>query len=57
MIPEILQVQMFLYELVLVLTPLVSTDNPQMLIAAIKRAKTVETEYNYVKGAYSLQQQ
>src|SRR3954451_24936573 len=39
---------MFLYGLVFVLTPLVSTDNPQMLIAAIERAKTVEMGYNYV---------
>src|SRR5439155_2501791 len=48
MISEILQVRMFLYELVPVLTSLVFTDNLQMLIAAIERAKTVETGYNYV---------
>src|SRR3954447_17475015 len=48
MIPEILQVRMFLYELVSVLTPLVSTDNPQTLIAVIERAKTVKTGYNYI---------
>src|SRR6266480_3705986 len=40
MIPKILQVRIFLYGLVPILTPLVSTDNPQTLIAAIERAKT-----------------
>ena len=39
---------MFLYELVPVLTPLVSTNNPQTLAAAIEKARIVETEYNYV---------
>jgi len=39
---------MFLYGLNPLLTPLVSTDNPANLNAAMERAKVVETGYNYV---------
>ena len=39
---------MFLYGLDPLLTPLVSTENPANLDAAIKRAKVVKTGYNYV---------
>ena len=41
---------MFLYELVPVLTSLVSTNNSQTLAAAIERARIIETEYNYVSS-------
>lgn len=39
---------MFLYGLNPLLTPLVSTDNPANLDAAMERAKVVETGYNYI---------
>src|SRR5213078_3602120 len=39
---------MFLYGLNPLLTPLVSTENPANLDAAMERAKVVETGYNYV---------
>src|SRR5579871_1872554 len=48
LVPDALQVQMFLYRLDPLLTPLVSTDNPANLNAAMERAKVVETGYNYV---------
>src|SRR5581483_9747888 len=47
LVPDTLQVRMFLYGLDPLLTPLVSTDNPANLNAAIERAKVVETGYNY----------
>ena len=47
LVPDALQVRMFLYGLDPLLTPLVSTDNPANLNAAIERAKDVETGYNY----------
>src|SRR5437764_780297 len=47
-VPDILQVRMFLFGLSLLLTPLVATDNPETLEEAVKRAKTVEVGYNYV---------
>src|SRR4051794_30064341 len=47
LVPAALQVRMFLYGLIPVLTPLVATDNPANLAAAIERARTVETGYNY----------
>src|SRR4051812_49147618 len=39
---------MFLYGLNSLLTPLVSSDNPQNLQAAVDRALIVETAHNYV---------
>ena len=48
LIPDALQVRMFLYGLNPLLTPLVFTNNPANLNAAIERAKVVETGYNYV---------
>src|SRR5437764_9234086 len=47
-VPDILQVRMFLFRLSSLLTSLVVTDNPVTLEEAIKRAKTVEVGYNYV---------
>src|ERR1051326_5273191 len=47
-VPDLLQVRMFLYGLTPLLTPLVATHNPAMLDDAIERAKIVETGYNYV---------
>jgi hypothetical protein len=47
-LPAQLQVRMFLYGLNPILTPLVSSNNPADLDAAIVRAKIVETGYNYV---------
>src|SRR5256885_9287013 len=47
-VPNILQVRMFLFGLSPLLTPLVATDNPVTLEEAIERAKTVEVRYNYV---------
>ena len=46
-VPANLQVRMYLFGLSPVLTPLVSTDNPADLNAAIERARTVENGYNY----------
>ena len=48
LVPDALQVRMFLYGLDPLLTPLVSTNNPANLNAAMERAKVVETGYNYV---------
>jgi hypothetical protein len=48
LVPAVMQVRMFLYGLNLLLTPLVSTDNPANLNRAIERARVVETGYNYV---------
>src|SRR3990170_7729092 len=48
LVPDVLQVRMYLYGLNPLLTPLVSTSNPANLNAAIERARTVETGYNYV---------
>ena len=47
LVPAALQVRMYLYELVLILTPLVSIDNPVNLAVAMERARTVEIGYNY----------
>ncbi|GBB98601.1 hypothetical protein RclHR1_32770001 [Rhizophagus clarus] len=47
-IPDALQVRMYLYGLNLLLIPLVSTNNPDTLNAAITHANLVETGYNYV---------
>src|ERR1051325_479837 len=47
LVPDALQVRMFLYGLSPLLTPLVSTDNPANLNAAMERAKVVKTGYNY----------
>ena len=47
-VPAILQVRMYLFELLPLLTPLVATNNPTTLEEAIERAKTVEVSYNYV---------
>ena len=46
-VPANLQVRMYLFGLSPMLTPLVSTDNPANLNAAIERARTVENGYNY----------
>ena len=46
-IPAVMQVRMYLNGLAPLLTPLVSTAAPADLAAAIERARTVETEYNY----------
>ena len=46
-VPANLQVRMFLFGLSPMLTPLVSTDNPANLNAAIERARLVENGYNY----------
>jgi hypothetical protein len=48
LVPDALQVRMYLYGLNPLLTPLVSTSNPANINAAIERAKEVETGYNYV---------
>src|SRR5437763_15521815 len=47
-VPDILQVRMFLFGLSPLLTSLVATDNPETLEEAVERAKTVEVGYNYV---------
>ena len=47
LVPAALQVRMYLYGLVPMLTPLVSIDNPANLAAAMERARTVEIGYNY----------
>src|SRR3954463_2938021 len=47
-VPAILQVRMYLFELSPLLTPLVATDNLITLEEVIERAKTVEVSYNYV---------
>src|SRR3954451_17139955 len=47
-VPAILQVRMYLFGLLPLLTSLVATDNPTTLEKAIERAKTVEVSYNYV---------
>src|SRR3954451_16200039 len=47
-IPAILQVRMYLFGLLPLLTLLVAMDNPTTLEEAIERAKTVEAGYNYV---------
>src|SRR5437763_11334176 len=47
-VPDILQVRMFLFRLSSLLTSLVATDNSVILEEAIERAKTIEVEYNYV---------
>src|SRR3954470_10883439 len=46
-IPAVIQVRMYLNGLAPLLTPLVSTFAPANLAAAIERARTVETGYNY----------
>jgi hypothetical protein len=48
LVPAALQVRMYLYGLIPLLTPLVATANPQDLAAAIERARAVETGYNYI---------
>jgi hypothetical protein len=48
LVPDVLQVRMYIYGLSPLLTPLVSTDNPADLAAAMERARTVETGYNYI---------
>ena len=48
LIPDALQVKMYLYGLNPLLTPMVVTDNPANLAAAIERARLIETGYNYV---------
>src|SRR5436305_4691861 len=47
-VPAILQVRMYLFELSPLLTPLVATDNSTTLEEVIERAKTIEVSYNYV---------
>src|SRR3954447_26808257 len=47
-IPAILQVRMYLFGLLPLLTPLVVTDNSTTLEEAIERAKIVKISYNYV---------
>src|SRR5919205_3541536 len=47
-IPDQMQIRLYLYGLNPLLTPLVSTASPANLNAAIERAKIVETGYNYV---------
>ena len=51
LVPAVLQVRMFLYGLVPIITPLVSIHNPATLDQAIERARLVETEYNYAPSA------
>jgi len=48
LIPDALQVKMYLYGLNPLITPMVVTDNPANLAAAIERARLIETGYNYV---------
>src|SRR5947199_10242681 len=48
LVPAQLQVRMFLYGLNPLLTPLVSSNNPNNLQAAIDRALVVETAHNYI---------
>src|SRR5207237_6950484 len=43
LIPDALQVKMYLYGLNPLLTPMVVTDNPANLAAAIERARLIET--------------
>jgi len=50
LIPDALQVKMYLYGLNPLLTPMVVTENPITLAAAIKRARLIETGYNYVSA-------
>src|SRR5437763_8336396 len=47
-VPDILQVRMFLFGLSPLLTPLVATDNPETLEEAVERVKTIKVGYNYV---------
>src|SRR4051795_10617392 len=47
-VPAILQVRMYLFGLLPLLTSLVATDNPTTLKEAIERARTVEVSYNYM---------
>ena len=47
-VPDVLQVRMYLYGLTPMLTPLVATANPNTLEEVIERAKVMETGYNYV---------
>src|SRR3954453_13771285 len=47
-VPAILQVRMYLFELSPLLTSLVVTNNLTTLKEAIERAKTVKVSYNYV---------
>src|SRR3954454_6877330 len=47
-VPAILQVRMYLFGLLPLLTLLVAMDNSTTLEEAIERAKTVEVGYNYV---------
>jgi hypothetical protein len=48
LVPAQLQVRMFLYGLNPLLTPLVASNNPNNLQAAVDRALVVETAHNYV---------
>jgi hypothetical protein len=47
LVPAALQVRMYLYGLNPLLTPLVASQNPNTLDAAMDRARVVETSYNY----------
>jgi TolA-binding protein len=49
-IPDEMKVRMYLFGLSPLLVPLVSTANPGDLNAAIERARTVETGYNYTSA-------
>ena len=48
LVPAQLQVWMFLYGLNPLLTPLISSNNPNNLQAAIDQALVVETAHNYI---------
>src|SRR5436305_15039424 len=53
LVPDALQVQMFLYGLNPLLTPLISTNNPANLNGTMERAKVVEKGYIYVSTKQS----
>src|SRR5688572_20632720 len=51
--PDVLQVQMFIYRLSPLLISLVASNDPGTLSNAIERAKVVETSYNYIPNSTS----
>jgi gag-polyprotein putative aspartyl protease/Zinc knuckle len=53
-VPAGLQTRMYLFGLSPALTPLVSTNNPANLNAAIERARVVEAGYNYAPAKESM---
>ena len=55
LVPDQMQVRMYLFGLSSALTPMVATENPANLAAAIARARTVETGYNYAPSGLAAQ--